>query len=385
MPLKAFIEKYGAGPVGLSRAPGRVNLIGEHTDYNGGDVLPMAIDREVRMAFRGADDGRIEIVSLDLNESVSVEVGAADPDRLPQWAKYPVGVALILVKEGYVVKGLRATVRSTVPVGAGLSSSAAFEVAAAMALCSASGLQINREKLARICQRAENEIVGMRCGIMDPFAALLSRKGHALFLNCATRTYDLVRLPEEKASFVVCNTCVKHELVGSPYNERRKQCAVAFKLLQRRFPEIETYREVTLEMFLARAGDLDETIRKRARHVVTENARVSAAVEALRNGNLVELGILMDASHESLRDHFEVSCAELDAMVEIARSAPGVYGARMTGAGFGGCTVNLVPNEAVEDFRKHVAAEYAQRTGVVPEIYVCRASDGATVENEVKP
>ena len=385
MPVKEFIERYGDGPVGLARAPGRVNLIGEHTDYNGGYVMPMAIDRDMRIAFRPADDDVIEIVSLDMNETVSVPINAIDPGRIPDWAKYPLGVAIVLQKEGHELKGLRAVAKGDVPIGAGLSSSAAFEVAAGMALMTASGHRINRQKLAVVCQRAENEVVGMRCGIMDQFASLMCRKGRALFLDCTTLDYDLVPLKEDEASIVVCNTCVKHELVGSPYNERRRQCAAAFKLLQRRFREIETYKDVTVEMFLTHAGNLEETIRKRGHHVVTEDSRVLAAADALRAGNLVHFGIMMDASHESLRDDFEVSCEELDAMVECARAAPGTYGARMTGGGFGGCTVNLVPNGRVDVFCKQVRACYEGKTGVKPEIHVCRASDGATVEENVKP
>ena len=380
MPRDEFIKTFGADPVGLARAPGRVNLIGEHTDYNGGYVLPMAIDRDVRMAFRPADDGRVEIVTLDLNDKVSVEISALDRDRVPEWARYPLGVAAILQEEGHALRGLRAVVKSDVPVGGGLSSSAALEVAAAMAFCSASGLTINREKLAVICQRAEREFVGMRCGIMDQFASLMCRKGHALFLDCATLDYDLVPIDETQASVVVCDTRVKHELTESPYMERQRQCAVAFKLLQRQFPEIETYRDVSVTAFIAHAEGIPQPMRKRAHHVVTEDERVLNAVQSLCAGDLITFGTLMDASHESLQKDFEVSCEELDVLVELAREVNGTFGSRMTGGGFGGCTVSLVRSDAVDDFTKTVTAGYRERCGKKPGVFVLCPSDGATVE-----
>jgi len=383
MPVQQMIETFGPGPVGLARAPGRVNLIGEHTDYNGGYVMPMAIDRDVRIAFRPSDDERVELLTLDLDERVVVELSSMDRERLPVWARYPLGVAAMLRKQGYTVRGLRGVVKGDVPIGGGLSSSAAFEVAAAMAFCSASDLKINRQELARICRRAENEFVGMRCGIMDQFASLMCRKGHALFLDCSTLSYDLLPLDEEKARVVVCDTCVKHELTDSPYNKRQRECATAFKLLQRHLPDLETFRDVSLEAFKAYAEGIPAHLRKRARHVVTEDERVLSAVRALQSGDLITFGALMDASHESLRTDFEVSCKELDHLVVAARDVHGTFGARMTGGGFGGCTVNLVRSDLVEDFVKAVSDGYREKTGRKPKVYVCRASDGATVEGEV--
>ena len=384
MPVQEMIETFGAGPVGLVRAPGRVNLIGEHTDYNGGYVMPMAIDRDVRIAFRPSEDGRIELLSLDLGERVAVELSSLVRERIPEWARYPLGVAAVLRQQGYTLRGLRGVVKSDVPIGAGLSSSAAFEVAAAMAFCSVSQLEINREKLARICRQAENEFVGMRCGIMDQFVSLMGRRGHAVFLNCSTLSHELVPLDERQARVVVCDTGVKHELTGSEYNTRQRECAAAFKLLQRRVSGLETYRDVSVEVFKTFAEGIPQPLRKRARHVVTEDARVIAGAAALRGGDLITFGALMDASHESLRSDFEVSCRELDVLVALARDVHGTFGARMTGGGFGGCTVNLVRSDRLEDFIEAVSGGYREETGRKPTVYVCRPSDGATVEREVQ-
>jgi galactokinase len=290
------------------------------------------------------------------------------------------GVAWILLGEKYAVKGLRAAVRGNVPIGAGLSSSAAFEVACAMAFCSVSGLKINREKLARICQRAENEFVGMQCGIMDQYACLLGRKGCALFLDCTTLENDLVPLDEAKARIVVCDTKVKRQLINSPYNRRRGECLEAFKILKQHLPEAKSYKDISVLMFKEWAHDLPEPLLKRARHVVTEDARVLEAARLLKRGDLIAFGTLMDASHDSLRDDFEVSCRELDLLVGIARESDGVFGSRMTGAGFGGCTVALVRPDCVEAFTRKISAEYKAGTGVAPGMHVFRAAEGATVE-----
>ena len=385
MPLQELMEAFGSGPVSMARAPARVNLIGEHTDYNGGFVLPMAIDRDVRIAFRPADDGRVELLSLDFNEKASFEISAMTPRKDSTWLNYPMGVAAILRQEGHKLRGLRGVVKGNVPIGAGLSSSAAIEVAFAMAICAASGLAINREKLARICQRAENEFVGMNCGIMDQFASLLARKDHALFIDCTTLSHELVPFDSKKASVVVCDTGVKRELVKSPYNQRRVECARAFKLLHRYQSEIKTYRDISIEAFNAYGHDLPDPLSRRAHHVVTENSRVLHAVRALTDGDMLGFGTLMDASHDSLREDFEVSCKELDLLVALAREANGTYGARMTGAGFGGCTVNLVRPDRVEDFVKSVSAGYLDKTGRSPDVYVFSPSEGASVEGEARP
>lgn len=381
MPSEKLQQTFGVGPVFVARAPGRVNLIGDHTDYNGGYVLPAAIDAEIRIAFRPADDRRVDLLSLDYNDRQAFDLDRIEPGET-SWIKYVKGVAFVLKEQGYALRGLKGVIRGTVPQGAGLSSSAAFEVAAAMAFSSASGLKIHREKLAHICQRAENEYVGMRCGIMDQFASLMGRQGRALLLDCSTLEHELVPLDESKASIVVCDSMVSRTLTTSPYNERRRDCELAFKLIKQHAPEIRTYRDISLAMYKAFAHDLPEPARRRARHVVTENERVKQAAKCLAAGDYVSVGALMDASHESLRTDFEVSCEELDLLVSLARETPGVFGSRMTGAGFGGCTVSLTPPEHVKEFKDIVTAGYLRETGKIPNIYVFSPSDGASVEEK---
>jgi galactokinase len=376
-----LIEIFGKGPASVVRAPGRVNLIGDHTDYNGGYVLPAAVDREVRMEFRPSGDGRVEMVSTDFDERAAFDLGTVARGQGHGWTKYPIGVAGALLAENYSLAGMRAVVQGNVPIGAGLSSSAAIEVACALAFCSVSGLKIHREKLAHICQRAENEFVGMQCGIMDQFACLLARKDRALFLDCATLETELVPLDERGAKIVICDTRLKRQLLNSAYNRRREECQEAFKILKRHFPQAKSYKDISIPMFHAYARDLPDPLGKRAKHVVTENARVLQAVRLLKKGDLIGFGTLMDASHDSLRNDFEVSCRELDLLVGIARESEGVFGCRMTGAGFGGCAVALVRPDCVAAFTGRISEGYKAQTGVNPGIYVVRASEGATYEN----
>ena len=381
MPGKKLIEVFGPGPVSVVRAPGRVNLIGDHTDYNGGYVLPAAVDREVRIAFRPSGDARVEMLSADFDERAAFDLAGLAPGHAQGWAKYPMAVAWALQAEKHPLAGMRAVLQGNIPIGAGLSSSAAIEVACAMAFCEVSGLKIHREKLARICQRAENEFVGMQCGIMDQYACLLGRKDCALLLDCTTLATELVPLDERSAKIVICDTRLKRQLVNSAYNSRRKECEEAFAILKRHFPEVKTYKDISIPMFRAYAHDLPDPLVKRARHVVTENARVAGAARLLKKGDLISFGALMDASHDSLRNDFEVSCKELDVLVGIARESEGVYGSRMTGAGFGGCAVALVRPDCVKSFTARISEDYKADTGAEPGIYIVRASEGATVEN----
>ena len=375
-------QAFGPGPIAVARAPGRVNLIGDHTDYNGGYVLPMAIDRDVRIAFRASDDGRVGLLSPQFGEKVEVDLADISPSRVPAWARYALGIAAVLQEEGYKLRGWRGVINGDLPIGAGLSSSAAVEVASALVFCDVSDLKINRVKLARLCRRAEGEFVGMPCGIMDQFACLMGKKGHAVFLDCTTLAHELVPLDENSARIVVCDTGVRRRLAESPYGERREESARAFKLLQRHLPDAETYRDISLEAFKAYAADLPGTSLRRARHVVTENARVLHAVRPLRKRDLITVGALMDASHESLRADYEVSCPELDLLVGLSRDAQGAFGSRMTGAGFGGCVVSLVKADLVDDFAKALTTGYREKVGHAPDVYVCRSADGATLESE---
>jgi len=358
------------------RAPGRVNLIGEHTDYNDGFVMPAAIDRSVRVRVWPREDRKLEIRSENFNEVVEFDLDQKCPAPRHHWSDYVVGVAVVLERAGYRLRGAFLQIHGEVPLGAGLSSSAAVEVATACALTAVSHHAIERRELALLCQQAENEFVGAHVGIMDQFVALFGEAQRALLLDCRSLEFKLLPLPDT-VNVVICNTMVKHALASSAYNERRAQCEEGVRILAKSLPYVEALRDVTpgqLELF---RRDLPDVVYRRCRHVVRENARVLAAAGALEHNDLRQFGELMIESHRSLRDDYEVSCKELDLMVELANKADGVYGARMTGGGFGGCTVNLVAVEHVEKFTRTVPKEYEQITMLKPELYICRASSGA--------
>jgi galactokinase len=311
------------------------------------------------------------------NFSEELQFDLDDPNPLPRkhWSDYPHGVAVILEKTGRRLKGASLLICGEVPLGSGLSSSAAIEVATALALLGNSGIEIDQVALAKVCQRAENEFVGMRCGIMDQFISLCGQAGHALMLDCRSLEYRLLPLPEE-ARLVICNTMVKHELASGEYNKRRADCEAAVRYLSRSLPFVKALRDVTSQELDQYGGGLDGTVLRRARHVVSEDERVQQAAGALASGDLRVFGQLMEQSHRSLRDDFEVSCTELDLMVKLARKVEGVYGARMTGGGFGGCTINLVKASQVDRFKDIVAQGYRQSTGLTPQIFVSVASAG---------
>ena len=359
------------------RAPGRVNLIGEHTDYNDGFVMPAAINFSTWVTLTPLTDNRLEIFTENFNEHVSVDLENDNPEPRGHWSDYVIGVAVMLRKAGYSLRGARLKIRGEVPIGSGLSSSAALEVATACALIANSNLSIDRVEIANICRQAENDFVGARVGIMDQFVSLHGKAGKALMLDCRSLEYKLVPMTTE-ARLVVCNTMVKHELATTEYNQRRAQCEAGVKNLARTLPHVSTLRDVTAERLEAQAKDLPDVIYRRCRHVVTENARVLEAAEALTRNDLPAFGRLMKESHWSLRDDYDVSCRELDLMVELASKVEGVYGARMTGGGFGGCTVNLVAHEHLDDFKQTVAQGYERETELTPEIFVCDPVDGAS-------
>ena len=360
----------------IFRAPGRVNLIGEHTDYNDGFVLPTAINFSTWVTVTPRDDKRLEILSENFEERVTIDLDDSHVAPRGHWSDYPIGVAVILQKAGYTLRGAHLKIRGEVPIGSGLSSSAALEVATACALDANSDLQIDRVELAKICRRAENEFVGARVGIMDQFVSLLGKANKALLLDCRSLDYELLPMTAE-AHVVVCDTMVKHELASSEYNQRREQCEAGVKHLAQKLSNVKALRDVTLEQLEEYGKNMPDVIYRRCRHVVSENARVLEAGEALTRDDLTKFGRLMYESHRSLRDDYEVSCKELDLMVELATKVDGVYGGRMTGGGFGGCTVNLVAREQVEDFKRVVAEGYANETKLNPEIFVCEPSDGA--------
>jgi galactokinase len=353
-----FQELFGGTPR-IFRAPGRVNLIGEHTDYNDGFVMPVAIHLSTWVAIGPEPDGKFVVHSE--NFAQTAELGRTDV----VWSRYVFGVVSVLERRGYRSGGANLLIYSDLPIGAGLSSSAALEVAVGCALLRMSETELDLSDLAQACQRAEHEFAGVRCGIMDQMIACRGRAQHALMLDTRSLEYELLPLPGN-VKVIVCNTMVKHNLAAGEYNNRRSECESAVRALGR------SLRDVTLPDL----GNLPEKIYRRARHVVTENARVHSAATALKSNDLDEFGRLMHESHRSLRDDYEVSCRELDVMVEIASSLDGVYGARMTGGGFGGCTVNLVEANCVESFRAAITERYQESTGLDPEIYVCTIASG---------
>jgi len=372
--IREFEHRFGAPPTRVARAPGRVNLIGDHTDYNDGFVLPMAIDRAVWIAFRPRSDERVSIHSLDFDEHAgfALEDGAS---RIGGWVEYVRGVAWALRAAGADTRGWDGVAAGDVPVGAGLSSSAALELATARTFADVGGLSWQPSVMARLAQRAENEWVGVNCGIMDQLISAAGTAGHALLIDCRSLVSRSVPIPTETA-VVVLDTATRRGLVDSKYNERRLQCEDAAAVFG-----VPALRDVDMGAFLSRSSELDPVTRRRARHVVTENERTRNAADALEHGDVGEVGRLMNLSHDSLRDDFEVSRHELDVMVELAQARPECHGARMTGAGFGGCAVALVERASAARFAGEVAAGYLRAAGLRPAVYVCTASDGASVES----
>jgi galactokinase len=358
------------------RAPGRVNLIGEHTDYNDGFVMPAALDFSTWVRISPLDERKLKIFSENFEEEIEVELDDQNLSAHEHWSDYPVGVAVVFERAGYRLRGARLEIRGEVPIGSGLSSSAAVEVATACALVANSGLEIDPRELALICQRAENEFVGARVGIMDQFISLFGQTRKALLLDCRSLEFRLLPLPDN-VRLIICNTMVKHALASSAYNERRAQCEAGVKYLAKFVPNVTALRDVTIKQLEEHCNGLDDVVYRRCRHVITENSRVLSAGEALENDDLARFGELMAASHRSLRDDYEVSCKELDLMVELAQDVEGVFGARMTGGGFGGCTVNLVADSHVDLFKERVSQEYERATSLRPEIYICTAANGA--------
>lgn len=366
-------------------APGRVNLLGEHVDYNDGFVLPCAIDRVVTIAANPRNDRQVHLTALDLNQSVAFDLDQLDAKKdlagrpLPGWATYPAGVAWVLQKHGYAIEGVDAWFTSNVPIGSGLSSSAAVEVAFATLWRAVGGWQADQMTIAQRCQEAENQYVGVNCGLMDQFASAEGVEGHALYLDTRSLEWHPVPMPKGLA-IVIADSKVRRSLANSAYNERRASCEEAVRLLKADLPGIRALRDVTPEQFHQLAGKLPEIIHKRAQHVVEECARVEKAVELLKAGDGAGFGKLMYEGHASLRDLYEVSIPELDALVNIASGLPGCLGARLTGAGFGGCTVNLVEEDRAESFVEQLKAKYLEATGKSADVYLCRASQGPIVK-----
>jgi galactokinase len=370
-----FQKSYGTSPR-IFLAPGRVNLIGEHTDYNDGFVMPVAIDSHTWIAAAKRPDEALNVSSEHFGESVQLPLTAlAGPPR-KHWSDYVRGVAAILQSTGHKLTGADILIYSDVPLGAGLSSSASLEVSVALALMALSRIDLPPLELAKLCQRAEHEYAGTRCGIMDQFIAVFGRVQCALMLDCRSLDYQALTLPAD-ISVVICNSMVKHEHTAGEYNLRRADCEYGVRLLQQFLPNIRALRDMSLADLEQHRDKLPERVYRRCRHVVSENQRVLASSEALRTEDLAAMGKLMYESHASMRDDYEISCPELDFLVGTAADCEGIYGSRMTGGGFGGCTVNLVRSDAVEDFRSRISAEYKKKTGKNCEIYICTAAHGA--------
>ncbi len=373
-----FGEAFGRddlGRVEIVRAPGRVNLIGEHTDYNQGLVLPVAIDLEVRIARRRRDDGRVRIVLAVTGETAELDLDRIGP-RTGTWIDYVAGTALEMAAAGLPIEGFDGVLASSVPVAAGLSSSAALELATAWALSGPAGPATDPLTLAQVAQRAENAYVGVMCGLMDQFASANGVAGAAVLLDCRSLDHRAVPLPPD-LDLVVAHTGVPRTLGTSEYNARRADCERAVAALAAVEPGVGSLRDVDRAMLARQAALLDPVALRRAEHVVDETGRVVATEAALLAGDLDHVGRLFAASHASLRDLFEVSSPELDAMVEIALGVPGVVASRMTGAGFGGCTVSLVRPAAVDPLRARILADYPARTGRTPRVWLVRATAGA--------
>ncbi len=355
-------------------SPGRVNLIGEHTDYNEGFVLPAAIDKAIYLAISPRTDDRIHVIAHDLGKSREVSLSELTPTH--SWLDYLLGVVAQLRLAGHTVGGFNCVFTGTIPIGSGLSSSAALENAVGFALNELFNLGIDRMTLLRMSQRAENEFVGAKVGIMDMFASMMGKANHVIKLDCRSLQYEYAPLSTETIRIVLCDSQVKHSLVTSEYNTRRAECEAGVRFLKTFYPDIHSLRDVTMDMLDKHLRDTDALIYKRCSYVVQENGRVVDAVRVLEANDLSTFGQLMYGSHAGLSEKYEVSCPELDILVDIARQQSGVFGARMMGGGFGGCTINLIEASAVETFETNIRHEYKERTGKDTLIYVCSLQDG---------
>lgn len=379
-----FRARFGQDPTHIVRAPGRVNLLGEHVDYNEGFVLPIAIDRATWLAFAPAEPPQTTLVAADLSEEVSftLETLSGKTDAagrpLPAWALYPAGVMRVLKEAGLGTPPMNGVYLSDVPRGSGLSSSASVEMAFALAWQTLGGWSLPPMERALLGQKAENQYVGVNCGIMDQFASACGGENRLLLLDCRSLAWRTLPLPNEVA-IVVADTTMRRSLTSGEYNQRRADCEEAVRILKERVPGVQSLRDVCVEKFNRFAPLLPRRVQKRARHVVEEIERTQRAIPLLEKGDIPQFGKLMDACHASLRDQYEVSIPELDILVDVAQSLPGCYGARLTGAGFGGCTVNLVSVNRAEGFAQRLAAGYEAETGIRPEIRICQASRGASL------
>jgi galactokinase len=370
-----FKNRFGTQPR-IFRAPGRVNLIGEHTDYNEGYVMPAAVGFSTYLAIAPRPDHKLVVRSEEFTDNFEFDLDHLPQKRVGAWCDYVLGVASVLREAGHKFGGANLLVHGEVPIGAGLSSSAALEVSSALAFLTLTETSLPLPEIAKLCRRAESEFVGARVGIMDQFVSCMGKAGHAFFLDCRSLEFKFVPIPSG-LQLVVCNTMVKHDLATGAYNTRREECEEGVRAFAKWDPAVRALRDVSVDVLDQHKKDIPVEIWKRCSHVVHENQRTLDAARAVTEGNLVRVGNLMRESHDSLRDLYEVSCRELDVMVEAAEGLPGFIGGRMTGGGFGGCTVNLVREENAEEFAKQIAERYRAATGIRSPVYLCSAEDGA--------
>ena len=359
------------------RAPGRENLIGEHTDYNQGLVMPIAIEQEIRVSALSRTDRMVVMSSKNFSGKCSFSLDNIEPSEKELWGNYPKGVMKVLQDAGYRLSGVELEFDGNIPAGAGMSSSAALEIVTALAMLTLSGIVLNRVEISLLCQQAENEFVGVNCGIMDQFISAMGKRDHALLIDCRDLSHRQVPLILSGYKIIACNSRVKHSLVSSEYNKRREECIAGVKKIAEKVPAVSSLRDVDEKILEQYKEMLGSIIFKRCRHVITEIDRVRQAAIALDNGDLLQFGKLMSDSHISLKNDYEVSCPELDILVERALEIEGVLGSRMTGGGFGGCTISLVREERADTFCRQVAAKYTAETGITPEFYFCHPADGA--------
>jgi len=379
---KIFNEKYtDTGLIkGAFSAPGRVNLIGEHTDYNDGFVLPMAIEREIIMLGQLRNDRLVQVFDLAYKAETKFSLDNLFPSKKDTWANYLMGVMDEIQKAGYPLQGANLIFISNIPQKAGLSSSAALEIVTALTMTELNSLKIEPVKMALLCQQAENNFVGVACGIMDQYVSRLGRKGNLLLIDCRTNNYELIPFRDSNYQIVICDSKIRRDLINSEYNKRREECKKATEFFTHKFGhKVQALRDVTIEEFKQYQEHLPEIIARRARHVILENSRVQASKKAIEAGDYITFGQLMIESHQSLKVDYEVSCKELDLLVDLALKQEGALGARMTGAGFGGCTVNLLKREKVNIFKKAIQKEYKRITGIIPDTYITIPADGAKV------
>jgi len=382
---KIFNEKFAdTGLIkGAFSAPGRVNLIGEHTDYNEGFVLPMAIEKKIIMLGQLRNDRLFQVFDLNCKTKIKFSLDNLTPIKKDKWANYLMGVVDEIQKAGYILQGANIIFRSDIPQKAGLSSSAALEVVTALAMAKLNSLKIEPVKMARLCQQAESNFVGVNCGIMDQYISVLGKKGYALMIDCRSNEYELVPFADKNYKIVICNSKVERGLVDSKYNQRRKECKQVTEFFADKLErKISALRDVTINDLDRFGSKLPDPIFRRARHIITENNRVLSSMETLKNNDFTTFGQLMIESHQSLRDNYEVSCPELDLLVALALNEEGVLGARMTGAGFGGCTINLAKKAYLEHFIEVISEEYKKKTGIIPEIYTSNPTAGAKMIKE---